>query len=275
MLPFYEVYPNFQTSPSGITVIHNARELGFATHIHSYIEILYVYSGVQHMVIDDVQYAVKQGEAAVIFPEIIHQYYRDGEMIADGLIVTCETKIFGGQLPDISTLRPKTPIISKEKISEDAVFEFSRLSEDEPLLTKLGRTFIIMQNVFDSLEFEKQERAPLRDITIRVMEYVAKNFTQPLTLDSIAKELNVSKYYVSHVFSDKIKMNFRNYLGLARAEYAAKMIRTLDDSLTDIGSYAGFDSPRTFNRVFHSVYGMTPREYRNHINKYINKNGRD
>ena len=62
-------------------------------------------------------------------------------------------------------------------------------------------------------------------------------------------------------------MNFRSYLGLTRAEYASKLIRMTNDSLTDISSNSGFESYRTFNRTFNSIYGCSPRDYKYTISK--------
>jgi transcriptional regulator GlxA family with amidase domain len=64
------------------------------------------------------------------------------------------------------------------------------------------------------------------------------------------------------VFSSKIGMGFSAYLGQIRVEYAASLIRTTTRSLTDIWLAAGFDSQRTFNRVFRAAFGTSPSEYR-------------
>ena len=64
-------------------------------------------------------------------------------------------------------------------------------------------------------------------------------------------------------------MNFRNYLGALRSEYAANLLRTTEDTMTDICGKAGFDSQRSFNRIFKTIYNMSPREYRANMNAYL------
>ena len=71
-----------------------------------------------------------------------------------------------------------------------------------------------------------------------------------MTLDSIADALGVNKYYVSRIFSNKIKVNFRTYLGSLRSNYAAQLINISDEKLSDIAEKAGFESMRSFYRVF-------------------------
>lgn len=268
MLPFYETYPNFQTSPNDLTIIHNQRELAFPAHIHSYIEILYVFSGVQHLEIDNTPCQVQEGEALILFPELLHQYYKADAKWADELLITCEPRIFGGHFPDLHHCLPTHPVIPRDTIHPDAVYAFHHISKEADLTANLGWIYIILTHLLRSMELVEQTRPPVQDMTHKIMEYIAQNFTENLSLDSLAQTFHVSKYYISRIFSDRIKMSFRNYLGLMRAEYAAKLIRTTDDSLTVLSSRAGFDSQRTFNRIFHAVYGMSPRDYRHHIDQF-------
>lgn len=49
------------------------------------------------------------------------------------------------------------------------------------------------------------------DLTSSVVRYIMRNFRQPLSLEHIAKELGVSKYHLSHVFSARLHTSFREY----------------------------------------------------------------
>ena len=101
-----------------------------------------------------------------------------------------------------------------------------------------------------------------------MIEYISLNFKQDISLDTLAEEFSVSKYYISHIFSNRIRINFRSYLALLRTEYAAGLIRSTNDSITNICLNAGFSSQRTFNRAFKQIYGVTPREYKNNISEF-------
>ena len=68
--------------------------------------------------------------------------------------------------------------------------------------------------------------------------------------------------YLSHTFSARLQMSFREYLNRIRLEYAMQLIRTTGKPLTEIWEDAGFESQRSFNRVFRDAAGMTPKEYR-------------
>ncbi|AFH62973.1 transcriptional regulator [Paenibacillus mucilaginosus K02] len=260
MLPFYEV------QAKDLRVFHLvARQLTFPAHLHRNIEILYVFSGVQYLEIEGKAYAVHAGEGAIIFPDMVHRYYKQGEQPADAVLILCNPQLLGGVFPDFEKFQPLTPYLPNEKIPEEAVYALKHIKKKDAFAVKLGWIYVIMSHLLPHMELRQRKRIPVPDMSKKMIEYVADHFTEPITLDSLAAELCVSKYYISHIFSDRIKMNFRQYLGLLRAEYAAKLIRTTDAALSAVSSSAGFDSQRTFNRVFHAKYGMSPREYRNHV----------
>lgn len=57
-------------------------------------------------------------------------------------------------------------------------------------------------------------------------------------------------------------MNFNQYVNKVRLKYATGLLINTDDSVTEVYLDAGFDSQRTFNRVFRESFHMSPREYR-------------
>lgn len=257
MIPFYEL------QPSDLTVIHNTRELYFHSHLHEQIEIIYVLSVGQHMNINGQKYEIKPGQAAIIFPDTVHHYYRNEWRNAESVILIITPSLFGGIFPNLNKMTPETPIVTE--IDEATEFAFRQLSDCSSFSEKLGWSIVIFSKIIDQLHLKKNAAAPVEHLTQKIIQYIGQNFKQDITLETLAKEFSVSKFYISHIFSDKIKINFRNYLALIRAEYAASLIRSTNDSMTNICSCSGFASQRTFNRAFKQIYGMTPREYKNNI----------
>lgn len=100
------------------------------------------------------------------------------------------------------------------------------------------------------------------ELTCQVVQYVMEHFQEPLTLELLAQELHTNKYYISHIFSNRIQINFRQYLNLIRLEYAIQLMKTTSAPLTDISLEAGFSSQRSFNRAFTQIMGISPRDYR-------------
>ena len=79
----------------------------------------------------------------------------------------------------------------------------------------------------------------------------------------MAKDLGVSKYVLSRLFSKTFHRNFNQYLNDARLNYACHRLENTSDSITNICLDSGFESQRTFNRVFKERYKISPSDYRN------------
>ena len=268
MNQFYEV------RKSEFSVKNNLYEVAYSPHIHMDIEILHMRKGSQHLMIDGKSYLLKQGETAVIFPNIVHEYYKENISVSgvDEMLIICSKKFYGRFFPDMTDSFPLNPIIAKEELSPDAKYAFESISSSLSKNLQIAWTVIILSRILESVNLSQEIHAPIEDISFKIMKYIEEHFTEPISLESIANELCVAETYVSRVFSKKIKMNFRKYLGIVRAEYAANLLRMTDDKIITVAENSGFQSVSTFNRVFHDIYGMSPRDFRDNITKYTRAN---
>lgn len=131
---------------------------------------------------------------------------------------------------------------------------------------------IIIARSLPCFHLTEKENFGSSDIIYQTVSYVAAHFKEEITLEIMAKDLGVSKYVLSRVFSSTFHKNYNQYLNEQRINYVISLLECSDQSITDICLDAGFQSQRTFNRVFHEMYKMSPREYRNYYReKYIKR----
>ena len=121
---------------------------------------------------------------------------------------------------------------------------------------------LILARAFTCLELYEVREPKSTDLTTRLISYMTKNFRQPISLESLSKELGVSKYHLSHVFSERLHTGFNEYLNFLRLSEAIGLLSTTQDSITDICMSCGFSSQSTFNRAFLNRFSITPRQYR-------------
>lgn len=257
MIPYYEF------RASDIEIIHNAREIRYNSHFHKHIEIAYVFKAGQHMRINESDCEIKEGEAAIIFPNIIHSYYRNETRDADQMLLICSPSLFKGMFPDFETHIPTSPII--HNLDSTTKLAFKELINAADFPEQLAWSLVILTKLMKRITLAHTDTTPIENITQKIIHYISQNFTREITLEGLSKELNVSKYYISHTFTHSIKMSLPNYLALLRTEHAATMIRSTNESITNICNESGFSSQSTFNRAFKRIYRMTPREYKKNI----------
>jgi transcriptional regulator GlxA family with amidase domain len=115
--------------------------------------------------------------------------------------------------------------------------------------------------------FGKDEPLPTarRDSAILLRQaklFIRDNLSQPLTLNGIARYLNVSERHLSRMFSTGIGENFTNYVRDERIRKAATLLASGDLPIKEISEATGFSSVHYFTRVFTQMKEVPPAQYR-------------
>lgn len=98
-----------------------------------------------------------------------------------------------------------------------------------------------------------------------ISKYIYHHISENITLEDLAIELDVTPQYISKLFKERYKKNFKVYLDELRLSRAVfEMIHT-NHNLLDISIDCGFPSQHAFINSFKRVYNITPSEYRKKI----------
>jgi len=101
-----------------------------------------------------------------------------------------------------------------------------------------------------------------RDIILKAMSYIRKNFTEKITLEEVAAEVSLSPTYFSRIFKEEAGQSFKSFLNNLRITEAKNMLRETDITLIEIASQVGFEDQSYFSRVFRNIVGVSPGRYR-------------
>lgn len=98
----------------------------------------------------------------------------------------------------------------------------------------------------------------------QVFNYIAENCTEDLSLDSLALKFNISKYYLSHMFTKVYNVSVYRYILMCRIAMAQRLI-VRNENLNDVAQSCGFNDYSNFLRAFVQITGNTPSKYRKRI----------
>lgn len=96
----------------------------------------------------------------------------------------------------------------------------------------------------------------------QVLRYIRENYSQPITLDEVARSVFLSPFYFSHLFMDELGITFMEYLTRVRMEEAKKLLGDKALSMQAIAESVGYDDASYFSKVFKKNVGVTPNKYR-------------
>lgn len=104
-----------------------------------------------------------------------------------------------------------------------------------------------------------QEGEQLSPLVERAMQHIGDHISETLSLESIAGELFVSKYHLSHAFSREVGVSVYRYIMLRRLMLARQLLLS-GESAGQVCRSCGFSDYTSFYRAFKSEYGISPRE---------------
>lgn len=235
----------------------------FPCHLHTEVEFHYMFSGRGRFMVDGHEYTLETGDFSIYFPGVVHTTL--GGENACSLMGIFPPSI----VPDFPELLrqcyPLNPVIKGERLSQEITMCMEyMLREYNGLQNRCvwrGYIQVLMTRILPMLTLA--ERPPeMADTLYSILKYLAIHYREPITLDDMSYALGVSNAHLSRCFTQRIGMHFRPYLNQLRANEAKTLLRSSTESVLSIALECGFESKRTFNRVFAELYGMSPTEYR-------------
>lgn len=107
-----------------------------------------------------------------------------------------------------------------------------------------------------------QERPRNLQTMQEALQFLDQHYMEDLTLDQVARHLNLSSCHFSRLFNQISGMNFKAFLNSIRIGKAEQQIQNSSRPLIDIAYECGFNSVRTFNRAFQTLKGYPPSKLR-------------
>lgn len=137
-----------------------------------------------------------------------------------------------------------TKILAKDTTFEDLCYLTSEILE-----------------FFISVIYEYRANKMQNKHLINALDYIKSNFHKPLSLNSVADNIYLNRYYLSHLFRTELKVTFSDYLNKVRMEEAARLIRTQGFKIQEVADAVGFRDANYFTKVFKKYYNVTPKKY--------------
>ena len=273
-----------ENRPSLLYVSHvrpNTNQHPRILHSHAHhLELLLICSGSSSFMIHNGRKELREGDLVIYNAGVVHDDLTDpdtnieyyciavGDLRIPGLRENAMTQ------DDDDCVRPAGKHF--DVMRELCRMMFRSLSEDDSdaenfcqgLLTALLTRALTVIG-------EKEDAKPLRPededhLGRRIKEYIDQHYQEPLTLQEIGTRLNVSPYYMAHVFKRASGYSPIQYLLRRRLGEAQTLLISSDLSITEIAGRVGFDTQNYFNAQFTKHVGVPPKQYRE--NYVVGKN---
>jgi AraC-like DNA-binding protein/mannose-6-phosphate isomerase-like protein (cupin superfamily) len=241
------------------------------THEHvDSCEIVLVVGGRGICHINGSQYPFEKGDILVYNEHVIHSeelrseadslnlYYvviqhfsvagmAENKLLPDGVSPVLSSR------NDFSELKQMYEIILRECEQQEVGYDVLTNSLVHGILVKVLR---LVNDQFQLLRNSKEY--PLER---QIMDHIAKNYMNNLSLKDLAQRFHISQYYLEHIFKEYTGESPINHLIRCRLDMAKKLLLTTDNSVTAIAQMTGYETVSYFCVAFKKATGMTPTQY--------------
>lgn len=122
------------------------------------------------------------------------------------------------------------------------------------------QTYELLKLIVHELKYVRRNQS--KHVIKRALNFIDHNYDQNISLEDVAKVINLSKQYVCHIFKKETGQNLSHYINQVRIEKAKQLLLNPNYTNKDIYSMVGYSNQQYFSRVFKKVTGMTTSEYK-------------
>ena len=235
-------------------------------HTHNHVELFYIIGGKGQFLINDQLYPVNTNHLVIINPNVIHTEVSLNAQPLEYIVLGVD----GIELSISGTSNGQFCILDHFESLDMASCLRNILREMEmkqPGYEDVCQAFMeiliirLMRSTGLSLPSETSVVSTNRQCAA-VRRYIDLHFKEALTLEQLAEEGHMNKYYLSHAFKREYGVSPINYMISRRIEESKYLLAETDLSLSQIAQLLGFSSLSYFSQVFHRTQSVSPKEYR-------------
>ncbi len=256
----------FEKNELGIRITSVQGFRGFPPMFHAHMEFIYVLSGEVKINIDDVRHTLTKGQMSMAFPYAIHSYQNAPD--AEVFVLLFSPAAVPGFEKELSAVRPVTPYVEDARIFLPLLEKILAFYGEEGTSAKTAEAYLnaLLGEILLSIPLTDADNTDL-STTQKILVYCSEHYKENITIGKVAHHCFVSESTVTKIFAAKLGCSFREYINILRISDAKSLLKNTDLKIIEVMLASGYQNQSSFNRVFGSVVGMSPRAYRDKYRK--------
>ena len=275
---------------TGIYTIHYfkyGRNFNFTPESHAFWELVFIDSGNAKILNDSATLTLKQGNAFLHKPNVLHTIYTD-DVFANSAIISFESnsRILKNLSEKILNFNDYEKTLLNKIVNEAKISYIDKLNDvhlkkmTKRISAPFGGEQIIKNNIellFISLLRNLHSLPkPTEEITLnissdQIVSSIIKimherlNESENINLNDISYRLGFSKSYIKSQFKKKTGFSIIQYYINLKIDKSKKLLSQQKYTVSEIADMLGFGSVYYFSRQFKLHTDMSPTEYINSI----------
>lgn len=149
------------------------------------------------------------------------------------------------------------PLLEMSKI----IVKYSNILSESVSFEELCHITTETMETIMKVIYDNRGKKPTNQHLINAIEYIKLNYDKDVSLETVAKNIYVSNYYLSHLFRDELNMTFSDYVNKIRMDESLVLMKTTNMTIQKIAEEVGINDANYFTKIFKRYYGVTPTNY--------------
>lgn len=234
--------------------------------VRNYYMLHFVLDGEGHYYIDDKGYRVKAGQCFLVEPGNL-TFYKAEPQNPWVYVWIC----FNGDIvPELLAqchFKPEQPVITLSCVKSIKKIIFSMMKHNA--LTPANECYIHSNLYLLFAKLQEDLHASYSDVELndnfyitKAIEYIEKNTFTDLTVQQVARYLNISRSYLYALFERELHTSPQQFLTNAKIANARELLRKSTVPVASVALSCGYKNAFAFSRAFKQATGMSPQLYR-------------
>ncbi len=118
-------------------------------------------------------------------------------------------------------------------------------------------------------EFQTHAKDQKNFLVENVKKYIAKHLHERIALSDLAESFHVSPNYLSQLFKKYTEVGINEYITQQKIAASKELLKQPDLKIYEVAEQFGFESAFYYSKVFKKVTGISPKDFRNHLNENV------
>lgn len=233
-------------------------------HSHHFTEIFFIKDGSGYMQIENESIPVSPGSLIVIGAQTTHTEYSNPSDPLDYYVLGVEElKLNTKQEYEYLHLEASASSPFIRQCFENILHE---MHHKQTHYAEICQHYLAVLILYfcrkDNISCESASTQNSSRECYRVKRFIDHNYPEKITLNSLARNCSLSKYYLSHRFSELYGKSPIAYLNEVRLTNAKDLLLTTNHSIEEIANSTGFSSAGYFSQSFRKIYQKSPQQFR-------------
>lgn len=270
-----------------LRVLYDEPNNALENHWHKETEIIYLLNGDLKVYINGNGYSLKQGDIIFLAPSDVHGaefpinnvriVIQFDKLVFEKSYLTNneqdELYLKMSNLARVSTMWPEN-VKAHVKILVLSIYDsYTHFTSSNDSLSKINvqsKLFELIYYIILNVPMNTEQKSlsnllkskQVYDKLRIILDYINNHFTEDIKINDAASVLNFAPNYFIRFWKKNIGVSFHEYLNQVRINNAITLMINGNFQIKEIAELSGFNSVKTFNRVFKEITGTNPSTYK-------------